>query len=62
MVHIEGGFFEMGSPQSEKGHYKNERLHRVNVGNFAIGKYAVTFDEYDFFCDTIGHAKPDDAG
>ncbi|MDG4597733.1 MAG: bifunctional serine/threonine-protein kinase/formylglycine-generating enzyme family protein [Candidatus Contendobacter sp.] len=32
------------------------------VGSFAIGQYAVTFAEYDRFCDATGREKPDDAG
>lgn len=30
--------------------------------SFAIGKYEVTFDEYDYFCEQTGRVKPDDKG
>lgn len=29
---------------------------------FAIGKYEVTFEEYDYFCDMTGRRKPDSEG
>lgn len=29
---------------------------------FALGKYEVTFDEYDYFCEVTGKTKPQDQG
>jgi hypothetical protein len=38
-------------------------VHKVTLNyNFYIGKYEVTFDEYDAFCDIVGRDKPGDEG
>ena len=43
MVYIPGGTFTMGSPESEKDSYDDERpQHDVTVPNFFMGKYPVT--------------------
>jgi eukaryotic-like serine/threonine-protein kinase len=56
MVFLEGGSFQMGSNE-----YGNEKpVHEVTVENFAIGKYEVTFEEYDYFCEKTGREKPKD--
>lgn len=48
MVVVPAGSFEMGSPPSERGRMPSEGpVHRVNVRGFAIGKYEVTFKEWD---------------
>jgi len=49
MVVVPSGSFMMGSPESEVGRYRNEGpVHRVSVHQpFAIGKYEVTFAEWD---------------
>lgn len=60
MVRIPGGTFLMGSPESEPVHQDNERQHEVQVPDFAIGKFAVTFGEYDFFCEATHREKPKD--
>ena len=64
MVVIPAGPFLMGSPPDEP-----ERLdwegpqHQVTIGDrFAIGRYAVTFGEYDHFCEVTGREKPADRG
>ena len=64
MVVIPAGSFLMGSPPDEP-----ERLdwegpqHQVTIGDrFAIGRYAVTFGEYDHFSDVTGREKPADRG
>ena len=62
MVRIEGGCFRMGSPESEAGRHDNERRHRVCVETFSIGKYEVTFAEYDRFVEATGRSRPNDAG
>ncbi|MCP4697949.1 MAG: SUMF1/EgtB/PvdO family nonheme iron enzyme [Gammaproteobacteria bacterium] len=63
MVFIPAGTFRMGSPDSEEGRDSDEGpVHEVNVNAFAIGRYEVTFEEYDRFCDISGQKKPDDAG
>jgi len=49
MVVVPAGSFQMGSPDSEKGHDADEGpVHRVTFDRpFAIGKYEVTFDPWD---------------
>lgn len=51
MVVIQPGAFLMGSPKNEKGRYNDEGpQHQVTIGyRFAIGRYPVTFAEYDHF-------------
>ncbi len=49
MVVIPAGKFIMGSPSNEDGRSNNEGpQHEVTISNpFAVGRYAVTFDEWD---------------
>jgi len=50
MVAIPGGSFLMGAADAEKDVQDNERpQHRVTIRPFQMGKYEVTFDEYDVF-------------
>ena len=54
MVELPGGSFMMGSPENEEGRYDDESpQHEVKVEPFAIGKYEVTFAEWDA-CVTAG--------
>ncbi len=62
MVSVRGGCFQMGSPTSEAGRFDNETQHQVCVQDFAMGKYAVTFAEYDRFASATGREKPGDQG
>jgi formylglycine-generating enzyme required for sulfatase activity len=64
MVIIEPGVFEMGSPADEQDRTDAEGpQHEVTIGRrFALGKYPVTFAEYDAFCSGIGRPPPDDRG
>ncbi len=60
---LPGGVFTMGSPASEKGRASSEGpQHKVGLSPFTIGKYEVTFDEYDAYCVSTGAAKPNDGG
>ena len=62
MVVVPAGRFMMGTPE---GHgYSNEYpQHEVRIAeDFAVGRFPVTFDEYDHYCDVNGHKKPDDEG
>jgi len=59
MVQIPGGTFRMGS---NDGGDREKPVHTVSVKSFALGKYEVTFEEYDKFCDATGRSKPDDEG
>ena len=54
----------MGSPKSELERHSNENpSHEVKVRSFELGKYEVTFAEYDACVEAGGCPKlPDDAG
>lgn len=62
MVFIRGGTFTMGSPSSEADRCDNERQHQVTVGDVWIGRYVVTFEEYDRFCAATKRCQPSDNG
>jgi formylglycine-generating enzyme required for sulfatase activity/class 3 adenylate cyclase len=48
LIVVPAGKFKMGSTAEEKGHQESEEpLHEVTIaGNFAAGKFEVTFDEW----------------
>jgi sulfatase modifying factor 1 len=60
MVLVEAGSLQMGSTE---GLEDEQPVHTVHITRpFYIAKYAVTFEEYDRFCDdTIGIPKPQDS-
>ncbi len=64
MVVIPAGRFLMGSPPDESGRSDDEGpQHEVRIAkSFALGVYAVTFDDYDRYCDATKQAKPEDRG
>jgi formylglycine-generating enzyme required for sulfatase activity len=63
MLVIPAGKFLMGSPEDEPERGDDEKQHAETLSKpFAIGRYAVTFDEYQEFCFHAGHPPPDDAG
>lgn len=53
LVWLPGGRFQMGSPEDECGRGPDERQHWVTIKPFAIGVYAVTFEQYDCFVDMV---------
>jgi len=63
MIVVPAGIFTMGSPSDEKGHTPAEEpQHTVTLPvKFAVGRFAVTFDEWDT-CVALGGCKhrPDD--
>jgi formylglycine-generating enzyme required for sulfatase activity len=61
MVWISEGSFRMGDLQGG-GDSDENPIHRVSVGRFAMGRYEVTFAEYDKFVVATGIKKPGDAG
>jgi formylglycine-generating enzyme required for sulfatase activity len=61
MVMIPAGSFRMGDIQGG-GDSDEQPVHSVSVGQFAMGKFEVTFAEYDKFADATGRSKPDDEG
>ena len=58
MVFVKGGTFRMGSNEDND----EKPSHTVTVDDFYIGKYEVTFEEYDKFCEATGKHKPNDQG
>jgi formylglycine-generating enzyme required for sulfatase activity len=55
LVVAPAGHFMMGSPEEELEHHRDERWHAVSIEQaFAIGRYPVTFAEYDHFCKVTG--------
>jgi formylglycine-generating enzyme required for sulfatase activity len=64
MVVIPPGRFLMGSPASEPERSDNEGpQHAVTLTKpFALARYALTFAEYDAYCEATGKEKPGDAG
>ncbi|TAE61705.1 MAG: hypothetical protein EAZ89_00370 [Bacteroidetes bacterium] len=59
MLLIKGGEFMMGS---EEGEDSEKPIHKVKVSDFYLGKYPVTFEEYDAYCEAAGIEKPLDKG
>ena len=67
MVALPAGGFLMGEVEDEKEQQffdDQGTLHRVTIQRFAIGRYPVTFAEYDHFCDTtkLKRETPGDDG
>jgi formylglycine-generating enzyme required for sulfatase activity len=63
MVVIPAGSFQMGSPNDEPGRSNDEGPTRqVTIRSFALGRYEVTFDDYDRFARATGRALPSDEG
>ncbi|MGI9504482.1 MAG: SUMF1/EgtB/PvdO family nonheme iron enzyme [Geminicoccaceae bacterium] len=62
MVVIPAGSFVMGSPENERGRMHNEGpQHQVTFArSFALGRYPITFDEFDSFCLETGRKQPPD--
>jgi formylglycine-generating enzyme required for sulfatase activity len=59
MIALPPGKFQMGDPQGKGGF--EVPVHAVQIGrSFALGRYEVTFDEYDQFAKSINRMLPDD--
>jgi formylglycine-generating enzyme required for sulfatase activity len=59
MVEIPAGKFWMGSPDKEAGRDSDEGpLREVTIKRFLLGKYEVTFAEYDKFVEATFGEKP----
>ncbi len=61
MVLLPGGRFQMGDIQGD-GNKDEHPVHEVALDSFAIGRYPVTFAEYDAFCGATDRDKPRDQG
>ncbi len=62
MVLVEKGSFTMGDTWGD-GLYHEKPTHKGTFTyDFYMGKYEVTFSEYDAFCEATGRSKPADSG
>jgi formylglycine-generating enzyme required for sulfatase activity len=61
MVVIPAGRFQMGDLLGN-GYSDEQPVHWVFMDSFAMGRYEVTFAEYDRFAEATGRDKPDDQG
>jgi sulfatase modifying factor 1 len=57
-VDIPAGTFMMGSPVAEQGREDDEIQHKVTLSAFKMGKYCITFEQFDLFCEATGRDKP----
>jgi len=64
LIYVEGGSFVMGDTWGDSAGDSNEKpTHRVELTyDFYVGKYPVTFDEYDRYFRETGTDKPYDQG
>lgn len=64
MVVLPAGEFMMGSPDKDEYAEDAEKpQHKVKISHrLAVGRYPVTFQEYDCFCRAAGYNKADDNG
>jgi len=61
MVLIPAGQFQMRNTQ-DKNSLEETAIQNVFVNRFAIGRYEVTFEDYDRFVKATGQSRPDDEG
>jgi len=61
-VLVEKGSFTMGDTWGDGDSYEKPTHQVTFTYDFYIGKYEITFDEYDAFCDSTGRIKPEDEG
>lgn len=58
MVKVPAGTFLMGSPDTEWGRNEDEAQHKVTISQpFVLGRYPVTFVEYEHFCQQTDRKK-----
>ena len=62
MVVIPGGSFRMGCVSGRDCSDDEQPVHEVRVESFELGKYEVTFEEYDRFTAATGRDRADDEG
>jgi len=63
-VLVHGGTFQMGDTRDEGNnvHQREKPVHTVILTyDFLIGKYEVTFDQFDAYCEAAGINEPSDA-
>ncbi len=59
MVLVEGGTYTMGDTFGD-GQDDEKPIHSVTLSSFYMGKYEVTFEEYDEYCNATGKNKASD--
>ena len=58
MVFVEGGKFNMGAEGQDNDRNEDEKpVHEVNIGDFWMGKYEISWSQYDAF--VFGQFEPD---
>jgi formylglycine-generating enzyme required for sulfatase activity len=64
LVVLPRGEFVMGSADTDREAYDTEKpQRRVRIDHWvAVGRYPVTFEEYDYFCDQTERERPNDEG
>lgn len=62
MVPIPAGSFMMGSDPSESAESDEKPVHQVSIKAFKMGRFEVSFEEYDEFAASTGRPLPDDRG
>lgn len=63
LVAIPGGTFSIGSPDDEAGRNDNEGpVRRIAIAGFLMGRYPVTWVQYDHFCADTSRLRADDRG
>ena len=64
LVLVKGGSFQMGNTRNDaEGRDDEKPVHSVKFTyDYYIGRYEVTFDEYDAYCDEPGASMPDASG
>ena len=60
LVTLTGSCFLMGSAESEKFAANDERQHEICIDDYEIGRYEITFKEYDRFVFAVGGDYLDD--
>jgi len=61
MVTIPAGQFQMGDLHGH-GDLDEKPVQTLTIQRFAMSRYETTFDEYDYFAEITGRAKPSDNG
>ncbi|UCH94998.1 MAG: formylglycine-generating enzyme family protein [Candidatus Aminicenantes bacterium] len=59
MVYIPPGKFIMGSDEDE-AQSDEQPVHEIYLEGYWMGKYEITFEQYDKYCDETQKEKPDD--
>ncbi len=64
MILVKAGSFQMGNTRGDSEGWDNEKpIHTVKLTyDYYIGKYEVTFNEYDAYCEETGLTKKRDKG